>query len=246
MAVRRSGRRAAIRGLLAGLGATLAWSGPAHAIAVYFDGEAFPSSGVLGFDNSIYGFDIDLSTSEEWVTAADRSFNGVGGADPQFLVLIDTTAVWCGPEVESQCSDDFSIVDVTYTFELNENLTSESRDLTIILAGLGPSPTPDYSPGAIGIEFDPTAGDLEVVRYEPTGSTFLGKSFGDIEPGSLADPPTLSFRYRLEEPLIEMAPGSFQLPAIGVAAFAPVPEPSTALLVAGGLAALALRQRRAW
>jgi len=246
MGVRRF-EAAGDRGLavvLAGLLVAALWGAPAGAIPVYFDGESFASSGVLGFDNSIYGFDIDLATSETWLEAADRSFNAPGGADPQYLVLIDAAATWCGPEVVSQCNDDFSIVDVTYTFEINENLASEARDLTIILAGLGPNPTPAYTPIAIGIELDPAGDELQVIEYTPTGSTFLGRTYDDVAPGSLAAPPTLSFRYRLEEPLIEVAPGSFQLPPIGVAAFAPIPEPSTALLLTGGLAALAWRERR--
>lgn len=219
----------------AALGALLAFAllgaGGAHALTVDFLG---PDDS--GFDNSEnLEPDLVIPSAEDWLTAGSEDLPGSGDFD---IVLDETLQRCLGLEDSDPCDDvptgDGAFhVNITWTFTANIDV---NMPVAVFISGLNDDP--DYSLHRDDIFLEiPDEEDVVILQYSVGGVDYFYA-------GVLVDPEDFQNGNSVQLRLLVNAPLDPRgTPGLLANAFV-VPEPSSALLFACGLAGLLTVSRR--
>ncbi len=169
---------------------------------------------------------------------------------PSALLHVDAVSFERCPRSSDDCSSDFHVFDVEWDVTLNAGILDDpsgSHLVELILVDSDPAAV--FNGLSVEVDYDQVAeldGDslsFETASYRGGAYYFLAAELGQMMDG---DTKRLAFSYKVEGelPLAGGGDVGFLFPTILPAAFVPVPEPGTGMLLGFGLVALAKRGRR--
>jgi hypothetical protein len=226
----------------------LATAGPATATTVFFDGPVNADGLTLGISEtqalssgvpilSIPDGDLPPLQTIEELQLGVSSLLDQSSVSPEILISGQPATASSDWTVTNQSADDL-IGDLYLAVLLHQPYMAQDV--------LGNTLPVDYDPAdLVGLDLRPEDGWVIIKHSGSLGDLY----FPSIDLGSVLAGDTASFlmRYDLKEAITALAEGGveLQLPQLQVmGTFLPIPEPSTALLVATGLGGLVWMGRR--
>ncbi len=221
----------------------------AHAVNfIPFDAE--PAA-----DGFSYGFVMPGSYGITSFKRMDAYYTAARSTDtanaPSALLHVDPVSFERCPRSSDDCSSTHHIFDVEWDVTFNGSVLdggTEGKHLVDVIL-VDSDPNPIFDDLLVEVDFDQVAEldgeslSLEVADYRDGDFYFLAAALGQMMDGETK---RLAFSYKIEGelPLASGGQVGFLFPTILPAAYIPIPEPGTGMMLGLGLVALAKRGRR--